>query len=175
MLSTLRGAMKIKLNVVAIALTLCFSDLAVANEKTDPGDLPDFFAGTWTVEGRENSFRETCKWLSANSFLICNGTDVENGKAANWLTLLGYSHAEKMYNFTAFDGGGGKATFSGWIRGDNWVFTSEQFIHGEASRLQITITPTSDGYVLQEEESVNGGPWKKTVTEKHLRVSAAAQ
>ncbi|RYG98363.1 MAG: hypothetical protein EON58_07350 [Alphaproteobacteria bacterium] len=163
--------MKRKLKLAAIALILCFADRAVAQQKVDPGDLPDFFAGTWTVEGRENSFRETCKWLSPNSFLICNGTDMEDGKAANWITLLGYSHAEKMYNFTAFDGGGGKASFSGWIRGEHWIFTSQQFIHGEASRLQVTIKPTPDGYILQEEESVNGGPWKITMTEKHLRVS----
>lgn len=160
---------------VLLVLACLAGSGAVAEQKSiDPGDLPDFFAGAWTLEGHEETFRETCEWLAPNAFLVCNGTDTDPKEPGRWITLLGYSHAEKTYNFTAFDGGGGKSTFSGWLRGNLWVFTSEQVIHGESSRLQITITPTSDGYLLREEESVNGGPWKVTLEERHLRLPKAS-
>ncbi|MFT3806820.1 hypothetical protein [Arenimonas sp.] len=167
--------MKVLAAVMAIGLALTQSAAASDAKPVDPGDLPEFFAGTWTVEGLEDSFRETCEWLSPNSFLICRGTDSDPKNPGQWITLLGYSHAEKMYNFTAFDGGGGKAVFSGWLRDDVWIFTSEQFLHGKMSRLQVTITPTKDGYILREEESVNGGPWKVTLEEKHVRLPKAGK
>jgi len=164
--------MNARITTLAVVMALFQGSAASAPDGIDPGDLPDFFAGSWTIEGREDTFRETCEWLSPNSFLVCRGADTDPESPSKWITLLGYSHAEKTYNFTAFDDGGGKSVLSGWLRGGVWVFTTEQVIDNETSRLQVTITPTSDGYVLREEQSVNGGPWKASLEEKHVRLSA---
>lgn len=156
--------------ILLLAALLAGQVALAAESKVDPGDLPEFFAGTWTVEGREKTFTEKCEWLSPNSFLVCRGSDSDPESPGQWITLLGYSHAEATYNFTAFDGGGGKAVFSGWLRDKVWVFTSQQVIDAKTSRLQVTITPTKNGYTLKEEESVNGAPWETTLEERHVRV-----
>lgn len=165
--------MNARIATLAVALAVVQGDAWSAPAGTDPGDLPDFFAGTWTIAGREDTFRETCEWLSPNSFLVCRGADTDPKSPSKWITLLGYSHAEQMYNFTAFDDGGGKSVLSGWLHGDVWVFTAEQVIDNETSRLQVTLTPTSDGYSVREEQSVNGGPWKVTLEERHVRLPAS--
>lgn len=158
-----------------VIMSLAAAAAAFAREAPDPGDLPEFFAGTWTVKGRETTFSEKCEWLSPNSYLICNGADTDPKEPSRWITLLGYSHDKQTYDFTAFDGGGGKASLSGWLRGGVWVFTANQEEGTETVRLQVTLTPTKDGYQLREESSVNGAPWTVTLEEEHVRLGPAAR
>ena len=160
-----------KIFVAMLMFAIATSIHAAQPSKPDPGDLPEFFAGTWTLKGAESTFRETCAWLSPNSYLVCNGSDSSSRIPAKWITLLGYSHALDTYNFSAFDSSGAKIVYSGWLRGEVWVFTSEQAIGTELVRFQSTITPTKNGYVLREEKSVNGASWVVVNDEEHIRLS----
>lgn len=165
--------MKIRTRPFLWVIALAIPAPASAQTQPDPGDLPEFFAGTWTLKGHEQIFCETCKWLSPNSYMVCQGSNSDPEDPAQWITLLGYSHATKTYNFSAFDGSGAKSVFSGWLRGDVWVFTSEQESGSESIRTQVTITPTKDGFVLREEKSVNGAPWVVSLEEEHIRLPEA--
>ena len=158
----------------AIACLLLLSPIGYAEQPRDPGDLPDFFEGEWTLKGREDTFHEKCSWLSPNSYLICQGSDTDPKDPSQWVTLLGYSHAEDMYNFNAFNGRGGQARYLGWLRGGDWIFSLNREKGKELLRTQIRISPTKDGFFLHEEDSVNGGPWKTTLEEEHVRIPSKA-
>lgn len=166
-----------KLSIAGVFLTLgVFSAGANAEPAaTDPGDLPDFFAGEWTLKGSEATFHERCRWLSPNSYLICEGEDTNPEAPAKWITMLGYSHAEDTYNFSSFYDDGGKFTYTGWLEGDVWNFVGENTIFNrtegvEIIRRQEILTPTKDGYHVKATVSVDGAPWKVVLDEELIRV-----
>ena len=158
-----------------LAVTSLLSTGALADEPAiDPGDLPDFLAGEWTIEGSETTFRESCSWLSYNSFLVCEGEDKTPDAPEEWIKMIGYSHAEDTYNLTVFSGDGGKMTMDGWLDGDIWKFTGENHIcHTDTGMLvlrrQETMKPTKDGYWLKVEVSRNAGPWQVVIDEEIIR------
>ncbi len=159
-----------------IAVGALFVTAAYADPpEVDPGDLPDFFAGTWTIRGAETTFNETCSWLSPNSYLICKGVDANPEAPETWIRLMGYSHSENTYNLSVFAGDGGKIMMTGWLDGDVWKFVGENKIFHRATgvdvlRRQESMTPTKDGYNLKAEVSVNGEPWRVVLEDEFIRV-----
>jgi hypothetical protein len=144
----------------------------------DPGDLPDFFAGSWTIKGMETTFLETCEWLHPNAFLVCNTVDSNPDAPEKIIRLIGYSHAENTYNLTIFSSDGGKMTLTGWLDGDVWKFAGENRIYHRATgvdvlRRQEQMTPRKEGYTLKVEVSVNGEPWKTAYEDEVIRVNPA--
>lgn len=49
---------------------ICFAVAASAQVTKDPGDLPEFFAGDWTVKGRETTF-----WLRGDTRIFVSHFD----------------------------------------------------------------------------------------------------
>ena len=163
----------------ALACSALFITSASAEKPViDPGDLPDFFAGSWTIKGMEATFVETCSWLSPNSFLVCTAIDSNPEAPEQFIRLMGYSHAEDTYNLTVFSGDGGKMTMTGWLDDDVWTFVGENRIYHRATGVDVlrrkeTMTPTKDGYALKAEVSVNGEPWKVVLEDRFIRVKSA--
>jgi hypothetical protein len=164
---------QLRLGVIT-AITFLSGGVFAQEPATDPGDLPDFFAGVWTIAGSEKTFRESCQWLSYNSFLVCEGEDKSTDAPEKWIKMIGYSHAEDAYNLTVFSGDGGKMTMDGWLDGEVWKFTGENHIfHTDIGMLvlrrQETMKPTKDGYWLKVEVSKNAGPWQVVIDEEIIR------
>ncbi|MEZ5893470.1 MAG: hypothetical protein R3C58_10080 [Parvularculaceae bacterium] len=157
---------------------LFFTSVSAEKPEIDPGDLPDFFAGSWTIKGMETSFLETCEWLHPNSFLVCNTIVSDPDAPEKIIRLIGYSHAENTYNLTIFSSDGGKMTLTGWLDGDVWKFAGENRIYHRATgvdvlRRQEQMKPTKEGYNLKVEISVNGEPWKIAFEDEFVRIKSA--
>jgi hypothetical protein len=144
---------------------------ATAAEEIDPGDLTEFFLGKWTVKGQEDTFAEECRLLTKNSYVICEGAIADPDAPHEWLTMMGYSHFENLYNFTEFGGDGSFYHYKGWLRDGVWTFVSHREYENRIVRIEDVIQPTDTGYLATRWISIDGGGWETRFEEEHVRVS----
>lgn len=152
--------------IVLLALPL----LAHSHGQEDPYSKLAFFEGTWTVEGQEATYRETCSWFESRRFLICRAEDKEGGTPTWSMSILGYSTERQAYTHTLFGNSGGIRTIHGWHDGKIWTFVGETQQGGNAKRMQVTVTPTKNGFTFRQDVSTNGAAWKKAAEFAYVRV-----
>lgn len=159
-----------------VLLPACAAIAAIATTATaqeaevDPGDRPEFFLGNWTVRGDEESFSETCRLLTPNSFVICEGEITDPTDPYKWVSLRGYSHFDDLYTYSEFGGDGSIYHFNGWLNDGVWTFVSHRQYEQRVVRIEDTMTPTEAGFVLRRRISINGGEWETRFEEEHVRL-----
>jgi hypothetical protein len=143
--------------IVLLALPL----LVQGQGQEDPYSKLAFFEGTWTVQGQEETYRETCTWFESRRFLICKAEDKEGGTPTWSMSIFGYSAERQAYTHTLFGASGGIRTIHGWHDGKIWTFTGETQQGINTKRTQVTITPTKRGFTFRQDVSANGAAWAK--------------
>lgn len=143
---------------------------AQTEPQSDPRDKLSMFVGTWTVEGSESTYRETCEWLTRESFVACRAEDTNPNEKDVSLSVMGYSPDEQAYTYANFNGSGGSRTLHAWVQGEKWVFTGGRERLGKFARWQVTITPNTKGFHFRQEVSENGSPWTTNYETQYIRL-----
>ncbi|MEX2148576.1 MAG: hypothetical protein WD793_00035, partial [Steroidobacteraceae bacterium] len=152
--------------VVVLAIPPC----VYGQSQDDPYSKLAFFEGTWTVQGQETTYRETCTWSESRRFLICKAEDKESG-SSNWsMSIFGYSAEKQAYTHTLFGSSGNIRSIHGWHDGTLWTFTGETQVGGNTKRMQVTIRPTKKGFVFRQDVSTNGSAWKQAAEFSYVRL-----
>ncbi|HUR40869.1 MAG TPA: hypothetical protein VM240_06830 [Verrucomicrobiae bacterium] len=137
---------------------------------SDPRQKLSMFVGTWTVEGSEKTYRETCEWLTRESFVVCRAEDTNPKERDVSLSIMGYSPEEQAYTYANFSGSGGSRTLRGWVHGEKWVFTGGRERDGTSARWQVTIIPNAKGFHFRQEVSENGAAWTTNFETRYVRL-----
>ena len=152
-------------STAALAAILMMSAAAVpAQEKSEraPGyDKLQMFVGTWTIEGREDRYRETCDWYEGRFMVVCN-TEAKrrDGGVTKSMSFIGYLPEEDVVTYHGFDSRGRNETQRGGFRGTIFWVEGEARDGGKKVKSRVTITPRGDGtFTLLSESSTEGGPW----------------
>ena len=143
---------------------------AQTESQSDPRQKLAMFVGTWTVEGSESTYRETCEWLTRQSFVVCRAEDTNPKERDVSLSIMGYSAEDQSYTHANFNGSGGSRTLRAWMHGEKWVFTGGRERAGEFARWQVTITPNVKGFHFRQEVSENGAPWTTNFETQYIRL-----
>lgn len=163
----------LRLSWIVAAAILVAAGAAASAQTTPAGDPRtrlSMLVGTWTIEGSESTYRETCDWLAPASFVVCRGEDTDPRDPGVSLSILGYSPEEQAYTYTSFSGSGRTRSLRAWLYGDRWVFTGQGDRAGKSSRWQVSITPNAKGFHFRQETSVNGAPWATDVEIQYIRL-----
>lgn len=157
------------------AITLC---LAVAVTSAAAGDNPrarlDWLAGDWTIEGREQSFRETCAWFHERSHLVCNSESQGKSGLRKGVSVISYSDAGGRFVYYHYGSSGVVVAMDVFIGDRALIATAERRTGGDLVREQVWMTPNADGsYEFREETSTNGGPWTVSARFRYIRRGTA--
>jgi hypothetical protein len=135
-----------------------------------PRSQLEFFRGAWTINGNQETYRETCEWLPGGGFMACNAEDRSETPPGFSLSVFGYSEADGDYTYSGFGGSGSLRSLRGSIHDGVWRFHGQSLRAPEWRRWQVTITPTATGFHFREEVSERSGPWRESVALEYLRL-----
>lgn len=155
---------------LAPIMLLALPGFAYGQGQEDPYSRLAFFEGTWTVEGQEPTYRETCSWFENHRFLVCKTEDKEAGTPTWSMSILGYSAERQAYTHTFLGSSGSIRTIHGWHDGNVWTFIDEVEQGSSTRRTQITITPTEKGFTFRQDVSTNGAAWKMAAEFTYVRL-----
>ena len=157
--------------LVLSAVALSWNAMAT----TDPRAELDFFHGTWTVQGQEATYNETCAWLPGKGFLACNAEDRSEKEPSFSMSVFGYSGIDGLYTYTGFDGSGSQRVLRGSHLDGVWQFFGSSERGPNWRRWQVTIKPTKAGFSFRQEVSDRGGPWTETVRIEYVRLGRVSE
>lgn len=145
----------------SIVLLLLISNLnAQVNTLTPEQQRLNFIVGSWTIDGSEKTYIETCDWIQGNH-LQCLSVDNENGETRKSVSYFSYSPTEKVYIYYGLYSGGGSRTLRGiWIE-DKFSFEGQQQTTEKLTKYRVTMTPNQGNIDFFEERSINNGEWKE--------------
>ena len=127
--------------------------------------------GDWTLEGMEQTYRETCAWYHRRSFVVCNTTEIEDGETRHSVSVLGYSSRTKSFSYLNYGDAGTSRTETGHPTADGGlVYLRERTTDAGVSHYRSRIIPIagSRDFRFEQEKSDNGGPWQPTVKLKYV-------
>jgi hypothetical protein len=153
--------------LVFTVLTCSFGLSVAAESPAQPRDSLNFFAGKWTLNGSESTYLEICEWL--DTYLTCRGDERTESGTNSSLSIMGYSEEDQAFTHTSGFGGTPR-TLRGWLRDGTWVFTGQHVSNARSRRVQVTITPTPNGFHFRQEISDNGGSWQPQYEFDYLRI-----
>ena len=147
----------------ATAFVLLAAGMAAAQDKARPAgyDRLQMFVGTWTIEGREDRYREKCDWFEGRFMIVCN-TEAKrkDGGVTKSMSFIGYLPEEDVVTYHGFNSRGRNETQRGGFRGSTFRVEGEAVDGGKKVKSRVTITPRADGtFTLLSESSTGGGPW----------------
>jgi len=120
----------------------------------------EFIRGSWTIDGSEKTYIETCDWIPGNH-LQCLATDNEEGNANSSISYLTYSAAEKIYIYYGLHSGGTTRTLRGnWID-DKFILEGQKQTSEKLTKYRVMLKPNQGKVDFLEERSINNGEWKE--------------
>jgi hypothetical protein len=145
-----------------------------ANAAENPRELLSMIAGDWTVEGREDSFRETCEWFHNRSHLVCTSESRRPAGTSRGVSVFSYSEAKGRFLYYHYGSSGVAVAMDAFLRDGSLFATAERQAGTDLLREQVRMTPRADGtFDFVEEVSTNGGPWKTTTQVHYIRRAPA--
>jgi len=100
---------------ISILASLLFIGPALALEppRVD-GEVPlAKLVGTWTIEGKEKSYRETCRWFHGRRHVVCETQSTKSdGSVSHGMSILAFVPG-KGYVYTGIGSGGRYETYQG--------------------------------------------------------------
>ena len=160
---------QMRILVASLLSISAFDALPQGANSSDARARLNAFVGDWTVAGQEDSYSEICEWYQNRSFVVCNTEEKRAQTVAKSVSVLGFSETSGTYTYYSFGSSGGGRNLTGFLRGDEWIFTGERAIRGEMVRYQVSIKPTTIGLAFREERSTNGGPWMVVAEFNYIR------
>ena len=158
------------LAAAALAASVTFAPTVSAQEKRTARpagyDKLQMFVGTWTIEGREDRYRETCDWYEGRFMIVCN-TEAKrkDGGVTKSMSLIGYLPEEDVVTYHGFNSRGRNETQRGGFKGTTFWVEGDARVDGKMVKSRVTITPKTDGtFTLLSESSTEGGPWTTDAT-----------
>lgn len=137
-----------------------------------PRELLSFLAGSWTVEGREDSFTETCTWFQNRTHMVCNSESRRPKGTSRGVSVFSYAEDKKRFLYYHYGSSGVAVAMDVFLRDGRMYATAERDNAGELTREQVTITPRTDGsFDFVEETSTNASPWQVTTRVHYVRVA----
>lgn len=131
----------------------------------------EMFVGDWTLEGMEQTYRETCEWYHRRSFVVCGTTEIEGGATRHSVSVLGYSGQAKRFSYLHYGDAGTSRTETGYPTADGGlVYLRERTTETGVSHYRSRIIPIagSRAFRFEQEKSDNGGPWESTAKLKYV-------
>jgi hypothetical protein len=152
-----------------LLLLLAFCSPAFAAD--DPREALSFLEGTWTVEGREAAFTETCSWFHAKSHLVCDSESRRPPKTSRGVSVFSYAEEKKRFLYYHYGSSGVAVAMDVFLRDGKLYATAERENGADLTREQVTVTPRPDGsFDFVEEISTNAGPWTVSTRVHYVRV-----
>lgn len=153
------------LNIFAFVLLAAASAFA-----EHPRERLSMLVGDWTIEGRQDSFREVCAWYHERSHVVCNSESSGPKGIRKGVSVFSYSEATGRYTYYHYGSSGVAVAQRIFVQGNTLVSTVELENGAEIVREQVWLTPLPDGSMeFREEASKNGGPWEPTVRFRYIR------
>lgn len=87
------------------------------------------------------------------------------------MSVFGYADTDGQYTYNGFSGVGAQRVLRGNVDNGLWRFHGQSDRAPNWRRWQVTITPTSTGFLSREEVSDRSGPWRETVALEYVRVA----
>ena len=154
--------MRVPVAALAAVVTLSAA-VAPAQDKSRPAgyDKLQMFVGTWTIEGREDRYREKCDWFEGRFMIVCNTESKgRDGGVTKSMSFIGYLPEEDVVTYHGFNSRGRNETQRGGFKGTTFWVEGEARDGGKKVKSRVTITPKADGtFTLLAESSTDGGPW----------------
>lgn len=152
-------------NIFAFVLLLAASAFA-----EDPRERLSMLVGDWTIEGRQDSFREVCEWYHKQSHVVCSSESSGPKGIRKGVSVFSYSEATGRYAYYHYGSSGVAVAQRIFFQGNTMISTVELEKGPETVREQVWLTPLADGSMeFREEASKNGGPWEPTVRFRYIR------
>jgi hypothetical protein len=162
-----KAAMSVLILLVAVS--------AVAQES--PRERLQMLEGEWTLEGREDTFRETCSWFHKRSHMVCNSESRKaDGTFGRGVTVMSWSEEKQRFLYFHYGSSGRTVAHDLFLRDGVLYGTGERPEGTDLVRFQVRMAPRADGsFDFVEEESKNAGPWTKSAEVHYVRVKPAAK
>ena len=144
--------------------------LAASAFAEDPRERLSMLVGDWTIEGRQDSFREVCEWYYKQSHVVCSSESSGPKGIRKGVSVFSYSEATGRYAYYHYGSSGVAVAQRIFFQGNTMISTVELEKGPETVREQVWLTPLADGSMeFREEASKNGGPWEPTVRFRYIR------
>lgn len=135
-----------------------------------------FIVGTWTIEGMEGAFTETCEWYHNRSHVVCSSESHEPSGVQKGVSVFSYSARTGRYAYYHYGSSGGVKAMDVFLGEGSLMATTEGQVGTDWVREQVTMARRPDGsFDFREEKSLNGGPWKVSTTFHYLSKAALAK
>ena len=139
-----------------------------------PRDRLGMLIGDWTIEGREDSFREVCEWFHERAHVVCNSETRGPKSVRRGVSVFSYSEATKSFSYYHYGSSGVAVAQRIFFQGETMISTVELERGSDVVREQVWVTPLPGGSLdFREEASKNGGPWEQTVRFRYVRRDSA--
>jgi hypothetical protein len=126
--------------------------------------------GSWTIEGMEQAFAETCEWFDRNSHVVCTSEEKGADKVSRAVSILSFSEHSGTYAYYNYGSSGSVRALTGFNVDGNWLFTGERrTASGDTVRSQVRMSPMGEAVAFKEERSTNGGAWQTVAEFKYVR------
>lgn len=126
--------------------------------------------GSWTLEGMEDTYLETCEWFDGRSHMICSGESRGPAGADRGVSIFSYSEEKQRFLYYHYGSGGRANPQDVFIDGSTLYATSESQSRGDLIRTQVTMTRRADGsFDFVRQQSRNGKEWKTVTTLHYVR------
>lgn len=120
-----------------------------------------FIVGTWTIEGMEKDFTETCSWYQNRSHVVCNSESTGPSGVQTGVSVFSYSARTGRYAYYHYGSSGVFNAMDVFVGDRSLIATAERVVGPDLVREQVTMARRADGsYDFREETSKNGGPWQ---------------
>lgn len=144
--------------------------VAVSAFAEHPRERLSMLVGDWTLEGREDSFREVCDWYHQQSHVVCTSESSGPKGIRKGVSVFSYSDASGRYSYYHYGSSGVAVAQRIFFQGNTLISTVELEKEGGVVREQVWVTPLADGSMdFREEVSTNGGPWEPSVRMRYIR------
>lgn len=138
----------------------------------NPRERLSFLIGEWTIEGRENSLRDTCEWFHNRSHVLCTADTRTASGLKKSVSVFSYSEDLGHYLYYHYGSSGVVAGQAAFFVDQTLTTTSERKEGRDIVREQVWVIPRADGsFDLHEDVSRNGGPWTTTVRVHYVPIN----
>jgi hypothetical protein len=146
------------------------ADEALATADAAAREKLAFIIGTWTIEGMEDTFTETCEWFHNRSHVVCNSEERSADGVSKGVSVFSWSPRLGRHLYYHYGSSGAAHPMDVFIVDRTLRATHERRVGNDLIREQVLITPRPDGgFDFLEETSTNGSPWTESVRLRYVR------
>jgi hypothetical protein len=136
---------------------------------TEGHDLLQRLVGTWTIEGREDRYKETCGWYHGERHVVCHTESRrKDGTISHSMSILAHV-AGQGYVYTGIGANGRYETYRGGTFEDG-VLEYNDATGGEHVRIRMGPFTESDVVPFKVHVSKDGKAWTEADAFNYRRV-----